>query len=336
MASVESIESICKWQWQSDSNCTERWVRAFRDLQELKLYDRLDVRPFTVHKLPKDVNQAMLQLKDYKPMYVLLRHERSDYDRHIDTLADAFTELERLSARNSFCQYSPREYFEKIDSTQTRDAVFRNTCARECTSFRPANCVLIKQLLFGDQKNISVLDPFAGWGDRAIGFAAAGCKYVGMDLNSQLQPGYRQLIQFMESHQLVAPRQIRLYHGDSSVSDFGTECYDLVFTCPPYADLEIYQDSVTFETSRDWSDRVLLPTFRSAARAVKHGGYVVVMINVKESHDTYVHDLHRLLGQLNFRYCGLVGSASPTNDRPQGMFVFYRNDLNVKNNCKWP
>lgn len=321
---TNDINAILKWQWQTDSGCTERWLQAFHELQNLDVHDRIEHGPFTVHKMPRDVNHAMLQLDGREPTYVLLRHARSDYDRHIDTLADAFTELERLSARLCFCRYSPREYFEKIDNRQTRDQVFQNKQARECTSFRPANCVLVKQLLFGDADRISVLDPFAGWGDRAIGFAAARCSYVGMDLNSHLQPGYRKMIQFMETHQLVKPRQIRLYHGDSSTSDFGHECYDLVFTCPPYSDLEIYQDSGSFASSQAWSERVLMPAFRSAARATKPTGYIVVMINVKDSHDVYIKDLHNLMHSLNFKYCGLIGSARPTNDRPQGMFVFQK------------
>lgn len=320
-----SINTILKWQWHADPTCTSRWLGAFDKLKSIQLHTRMQSRPFVVHKLPPDIRHSQMQVTETSlPRYILFVHDRSDYTHHVDTLADAFTELQRLSARNSFCQHSPREYFEKVDSSQSRDAVFANHIARECTSFRPANCVLMKQLLFGNSPSIRVLDPFAGWGDRAIGFAAAGCYYTGMDANAQLLPSYQTLVDFMERHDLVRHRQIRLYHGDSSTYDFGSECYDLVFTCPPYADLEIYDETRDPKPSTLWCAETLLPVFTSAVAAVKMNGYIVFMINVKDSSDTYVHDLMSHLQRMSCRYCGLVGSCSPTNNRPQGMFVFQR------------
>lgn len=291
-------------------------MNAFNKLRhDIRLADRMICKPYTLKHC------ATHRYKDDK--YVKFEHLREDYTDCIDILADGFTEMNRLGGRLYFCNYSPRDYFCRVDDTQNRQQIFMNKQAKECTSFRPTNCVLIHELLFGKGKRITVLDPFAGWGDRAIGFAAAGCSYTGVDLNKDLGPSYRSLVSFLEENKLVEKDDIRLVIGDSSDIDFGTECYDLVFTCPPYSDFEVYENIPQVASTDEWAMKTLQPAMLNAATALKSGGYMVFMIGKKEQTDTYVEELLFLLQNQNLEFLGNIGSfVRHRENRVMGMYIF--------------
>jgi len=84
-----------------------------------------------------------------------------------------------------------------------------------------------------------VLDPFAGGSVRGIVAAKLGRKYVGIDLSA------RQIEANMEQAARICGNNKPLWHiGDSRNIDAlcpGVQA-DFVFSCPPYADLEVYSD----------------------------------------------------------------------------------------------
>jgi len=83
-----------------------------------------------------------------------------------------------------------------------------------------------------------VLDPFAGGSVRGIVAAKCGREYVGVDLSeAQIQANEEQAATITPDNK---PRWIV---GDSrDIAELVPGEYDLVFTCPPYADLEVYSD----------------------------------------------------------------------------------------------
>lgn len=312
------MDQVLKWQWNSDPYAKQRWLNAFQLLQKVRLSERM-IRGREAYTLKN------CHTYPYEGSYARFEHRREDYTDCVDILADAFTEIYRLSGRLHFCQYSPRDYFCNVDNTQNRQQIFLNKQAKECTSFRPTNCVLIHELLFGRGNRIHVLDPFAGWGDRAIGFAAAGCSYTGVDINKNLSPGYANLIRFLEDNQLVAKFDIRLRIADSTQVNFGSEIYDLVFTCPPYANFEVYENVPEFANTKEWFVQVLKPAMLNAAKALKKGGYMVFMLGNKDPQDTYVEDLLSLLQHSGLKFAGNIGSYVRNRDnRVMGMYVFQK------------
>jgi hypothetical protein len=85
-----------------------------------------------------------------------------------------------------------------------------------------------------------VLDPFAGGSVRGIVAAKLGRKYVGIDLSA------RQIEANMEQAARICGNNKPLWHiGDSREID--ALCPDVqadfIFSCPPYADLEVYSDN---------------------------------------------------------------------------------------------
>jgi len=83
-----------------------------------------------------------------------------------------------------------------------------------------------------------VLDPFAGGSVRGIVAGRLGCQYVGVDLSKAQVEANRQRARDIET--VTAPEWIV---GDSrNLAVIAKGQYDLVFSCPPYFDLERYTD----------------------------------------------------------------------------------------------
>lgn len=98
----------------------------------------------------------------------------------------------------------------------------------------------------------SVLDPFAGGSVRGIVAAKLGHPYTGIDLaHEQLLANREQAAAILAPGEPV-PHWI---NGDSANMDAllpAGEEYDLVFSCPPYHDLEVYSDDPADLSAMDW------------------------------------------------------------------------------------
>ena len=102
--------------------------------------------------------------------------------------------------------------------------------------FDPVLCELAYRWFCGP--NGKVLDPFAGGSVRGIIAAYLGREYTGIDLSGKQIEANRK--QWDEIGKGTAPKWIE---GDSrEVCQLAPDEYDFVFTCPPYADLEVYSD----------------------------------------------------------------------------------------------
>lgn len=88
-------------------------------------------------------------------------------------------------------------------------------------------------------KNGSILDPFAGGSVRGIVANYLGFKYTGIDIRQeQIDSNREQGLDILD-----ITNQPNWYVGDSNevLNGFNKE-FDFVFSCPPYADLEVYSD----------------------------------------------------------------------------------------------
>ena len=86
-----------------------------------------------------------------------------------------------------------------------------------------------------------VLDPFAGGSVRGIVAAKLGLQYIGHELRAEQVAANRVQAQELCGSDAVQPAWVE---GDSRLIDktcAGVQA-DLLFTCPPYADLEVYSD----------------------------------------------------------------------------------------------
>lgn len=103
-----------------------------------------------------------------------------------------------------------------------------------------------------------VLDPFAGGSVRGIVAAKLGLQYTGVDLRGE------QCRANEEQAQAIVPDSLpRWVEGDAAgIAALVPGVYDLVFSCPPYGDLERYSDDPRDLSTMDY------PVFLAALKAI--------------------------------------------------------------------
>jgi hypothetical protein len=122
----------------------------------------------------------------------------------------------------------------------------------------------------------SMLDPFAGWGDRLIGAMKLGIRYTGFDPNTKLHPGYRRMIEDLADDQ--SKYSVGMVGFEDAEID---KKYDLVFTSPPYKDVEIYSNEETqsiIKFGEEWLEDFYIPSLYKAWNALKCGGMFILHI----------------------------------------------------------
>lgn len=123
----------------------------------------------------------------------------------------------------------------------------------------------------------TVLDPFAGGSVRGIVTSLLGRKYLGIDLREdQIEANKKQI-------SLASPDLPPIWiAGDSEKVLDGAEpeSVDLVFSCPPYFDLEVYSDDPDDLSNKDWESFLTsyYEIIRKSAKALKEDRFAVWVI----------------------------------------------------------
>jgi hypothetical protein len=122
-----------------------------------------------------------------------------------------------------------------------------------------------------------VWDPCMGYGGRLLGALSAGVSlYIGTDIEPSTVTGNQLIVQ-----QLEASDRCRLTQHRAENFDPGVEL-DLVFTSPPYFDLESYGSSeVHYGSPQGWVRDFLRPVMRCAVERLKSGGHLVLNLPIK-------------------------------------------------------
>lgn len=115
--------------------------------------------------------------------------------------------------------------------------------------FDPALCELMYRWFCPDGGNI--LDPFAGGSVRGIVAGRLGYRYFGNDIRPDQVAANED-----NAREVPVLEPTRWSCGDSK--DIGAladgKSYDMVFSCPPYYDLEIYSDDPADLSNMTWED----------------------------------------------------------------------------------
>jgi DNA modification methylase len=145
----------------------------------------------------------------------------------------------------------------------------------EVSIFDPALCELIYNWYC--PKDGSILDPFAGGSVRGIVANYLGYKYTGIDIRQeQIDSNREQAIKL-----LPANNQPIYYVGDSNkvLPDLIPQ-YDLIFSCPPYADLEVYSNDPCDLSTMDynWFKLNYNDIIQKSVSKLKPGGYACFVV----------------------------------------------------------
>lgn len=290
---------------------------------------------------------------EYNGEQILIVSKNTDYG-DTGAISDMFQEHNRLRARFVGAKYSPNDFFyaypevvaadciktyvDRPGSTMTpanvREALYWQSS--ECSAFNP---VILMYFIncFGAR---SVLDPCAGWGDRLIGAMVTGVRYVGIDPNADLHPGYEAIKHFFmpdkaerDKFTLInAPIQTATLPRRwcaSQIDGFYTkenETFDLVFTSPPYFTMEEYtcDGRVTEESEDEWMWNFLWPMIDISIRRLNPGGHLVLALN-QQPKMTY---LRKLLAGMEknplVRYLGVISYTDTRITNPQPVWIWQK------------
>jgi DNA modification methylase len=142
--------------------------------------------------------------------------------------------------------------------------------------FDPALCEVIYRWFC--KEGGAILDPFAGGSVRGIVANYLGYKYTGIDIRQEQVDSNREQGLLI----LDASNQPDWIVGDSNtlLDDFHRHEFDLVFSCPPYADLEVYSGLAGDISNKPYSE--FLPLYESiiskSCSLLKQGGYACFVV----------------------------------------------------------
>lgn len=220
--------------------------------------------------------------------------KQSDKKLTGNRVVDAFTFTERLNTIGSkgisfydFWQtrhsYSRKPYVKKYlefadkQHAQQPEKVWYNLYRFYFTSincFRPLVAMEYYCMFLPN----CVLDMTAGWGGRLVGACALNVpKYIGIDNNPALKEPYQKMTEFLKLH---TKTEIDIRFEDALQVDYSTLNYDMVFTSPPYYNLEIYGNSRTpiYDTKEKWDTEFYRPLFDTTYMHLAKGGHYCLNI----------------------------------------------------------
>jgi len=173
---------------------------------------------------------------------------------------------------------------EKVDRGTLRSCIGLRKYI--CSQFKPN----VAKSIYDMFKAENILDFSMGWGDRLAGFYASdyGKHYVGIDPRKENHPIYNEQSEFYEKHLGFFEHERKSEFHCSPAEEFDFSQYDnhfdLVFTSPPYFNVERYsyddtQSWVRYKDIDDWNTEFLQKTLNNLWRSIKSGGYLLVNIS---------------------------------------------------------
>jgi DNA modification methylase len=177
----------------------------------------------------------------------------------------------------------------------------KNNTAEYVSIFDPALCEVLYHWFC--PKKGKILDPFAGGSVRGIVANYLGYEYVGIDIRKEQVDS-----NIEQSKKILAENnQPNWYIGDSNelLNEFTKE-FDFIFTCPPYADLEVYSDLQGDISNMNYDN--FLNAYESiiakSCNLLKKGGYACFVVGeVRDKNGNYIGFVPDTINA--FKKCGM-------------------------------
>eukprot|EP01129_Flabellula_baltica_P016820 TRINITY_DN9137_c0_g1_i1.p1 TRINITY_DN9137_c0_g1~~TRINITY_DN9137_c0_g1_i1.p1 ORF type:complete len:348 (+),score=16.10 TRINITY_DN9137_c0_g1_i1:175-1218(+) len=276
-----------------------------------------------------------------------------------DGISSCYTEHIRMNTRYRTyrspmdCWYNDKSFHIKlskndkiISKLRTRGSVKFNRdeieyiynsllqCTKLATVFKPTWIITVVKYLGNkynmNLENMKVLDPCAGWGCRLISFISLGCFYTGIDPNERLHPYYETIVKDFSVKDIN--KYIRLCIG---FEDFVSNIeYDMIFTSPPFFDLEVYNNDNTqcynkyrnkgLIGYRKWLEEWMFPILDKMVYYLKKNG--LLCLNVSNSKDlTLFEDVKMYLDNvININCVEVIGLRNMNRTKVFPMLVYQK------------
>ena len=175
---------------------------------------------------------------------------------------------------------------KSFDYYRQKEGKVKESKEQGTSIFDPALCEVLYHWFV--PKGGTILDPFAGGSVRGIVANYLGFKYTGIDIREeQIKSNREQGLEILE-----IDNQPNWYVGDSKevLNDFNNE-FDFVFSCPPYADLEVYSDlegdisNMNYENFMKSYEEII----KKSCKLLKSGGFACFVVGeVRDKKGNYI------------------------------------------------
>jgi tRNA1(Val) A37 N6-methylase TrmN6 len=292
------------------------------------------------YTIPKTIkNHDSIEMFDNK--YIFIK-EDWDANEELNQITDIFTEKCRVMCKFGD-KISPFEYWNKnkhwimkqnvSDSVNTknqiilkkiRDTIYHKT--KLCNNFRISVSLTVLEF-FGAKR---WLDISAGWGDRLIAAIGANLeRYVGVDPNDCLQEYYKEIIDTVADTD--KRNRFTILQGGFEKIELPNEKFDIVFSSPPFFDLEVYSTSrddslLNYSTKKQWYHNFLIPSLDKAIYHLDKNGWLVLYMGEGGGEKV----LDKMIDHINEKmtYMGKIYYYYPEQYKPRSMLV-WKNIMNA-------
>lgn len=155
-----------------------------------------------------------------------------------------------------------------------------------CSQFKPS----VAKAIYDYFKAETILDFSMGWGDRLCGFYASeyGKHYIGLDPRVVNHPIYDEQVKFYDKHNgfFEHDRTVEYYAEPAEDFDYSpyTDKVDLIFTSPPYFNVERYSEESTqswvrYKNIDLWNESFLHKALGKMIPTLKKGGIMAINIS---------------------------------------------------------
>jgi 16S rRNA G966 N2-methylase RsmD len=161
-----------------------------------------------------------------------------------------------------------------------------NICISAINIMRPLNCIEIYKKYHAKR----VLNFCAGWGGSAVGAAALDLDaFYGIEINTDLKGPYDRMVAYLKSK---CKTDINIQFCDAVEADYSLLNYDIVFSSPPYYEIEKYANNVKYNSKKEMEELFYKPLFIKSYNGLQKGGHYIINICV----EVYENVLKNLFG----------------------------------------
>jgi len=159
-----------------------------------------------------------------------------------------------------------------------------NICISAINIIRP----LVYMEIYSKYQPKHILDFCAGWGGAAVAAAALRIpNYIGIEINTDLEPGYKELKQYLMTRSFS---KIHMIFKNALEVDYSNLYYDFVFTSPPYYFIQKYANNTPYKNKKEMDKLFYKPLFKKVYDGLERNGYYIINI-CKEVYENVLKDL---------------------------------------------
>lgn len=236
------------------------------------LYDRFIVPPFSILDTRKGYWQA--RKKVWRELIGDMGESRKD--TLITSIELKYKDIYTRSRKErSKLGISFKEYLEKYVSEEEKERAAQKVLSAGVSLFDPVLSEILCRW-FTPYQGAKIFDCFAGDTQKGLVFCECGFAFKGVELRQE---------QVDINNKVLANRDLQIEYvcddGRNVCAHFEENSQDLLFSCPPYYDLEVYSNQENDASNQKTYEEfigILDKAFKSAYTCLKENRFAVIVV----------------------------------------------------------